>query len=263
MAEDQIEWESHYEHVVAITGLDQFASYDTKDPYISRMLRFGADRHRSLEFGSGKGGLSLVLKLATPSVEVHLLDFSTGAVEFSRQLFTYRGAEGHFHMGSFLDLPFPDDHFDFIHGNTVLEHVENTGKAVDELLRVLAPGGIALITVPNKWRRIDGHDVYHYINEIEYFSRTFWPKELAALWRDRGCEIEEMFGTGALYFFPTYPLQALRRAIRGPQGKATASRRQPQAAPRQQQSMSLPLVALLLGGSTDCGVVAKRRSIAS
>ncbi len=46
-------------------------------------------------------------------------------------------------------LPFPDNSFDFLSCNHVLEHVFETEKLVREFRRVLAPGGLCVIAVPN------------------------------------------------------------------------------------------------------------------
>lgn len=46
------------------------------------------------------------------------------------------------------DLPFPDASFDWILCNHVLEHIPNDTKAMQELYRVLKPGGKALLQVP-------------------------------------------------------------------------------------------------------------------
>lgn len=44
-------------------------------------------------------------------------------------------------VASVLDLPFDDDHFDVILSQAVLEHVPDPQFAVDEMVRVLKPGG--------------------------------------------------------------------------------------------------------------------------
>tara|TARA_R110002072_G_scaffold124085_1_gene259480 strand:- start:1666 stop:2430 length:765 start_codon:yes stop_codon:yes gene_type:complete len=46
------------------------------------------------------------------------------------------------------DLPFENDSYDFIICNHVLEHIPDDTKAMRELYRVLAPGGMAILQVP-------------------------------------------------------------------------------------------------------------------
>jgi len=51
------------------------------------------------------------------------------------------------------DLPFKDHSFDFIICNHVLEHIPNDTKAMQELYRVLAPSGTAIVQVPYDAKR--------------------------------------------------------------------------------------------------------------
>jgi len=46
------------------------------------------------------------------------------------------------------NLPFKDNEFDFIFCNHVLEHIPDDTKAMQELYRVLSPGGIGIFQVP-------------------------------------------------------------------------------------------------------------------
>lgn len=56
-------------------------------------------------------------------------------------------------VGSVLDLPFPAASFDLVLSTEVIEHTANPRLAVAELARVLAPGGLLVLTVPNQlWR---------------------------------------------------------------------------------------------------------------
>jgi SAM-dependent methyltransferase len=51
------------------------------------------------------------------------------------------------------DLPFPDASFDVVTFFDVLEHIPDDARAVAEALRVLRPGGFALVTTPSQhWR---------------------------------------------------------------------------------------------------------------
>jgi SAM-dependent methyltransferase len=51
-------------------------------------------------------------------------------------------------VGDAVALPFPDAAFDRIIASEVLEHVPDDAAAVDELARVLRPGGTLAVTVP-------------------------------------------------------------------------------------------------------------------
>lgn len=46
------------------------------------------------------------------------------------------------------NLPFADNHFEVIFCNHVLEHIPDDTKAMQELYRVLKPGGFAILQVP-------------------------------------------------------------------------------------------------------------------
>ncbi|EDP95548.1 methyltransferase domain-containing protein [Kordia algicida OT-1] len=51
------------------------------------------------------------------------------------------------------DLPFEDDSFDTILCNHVLEHIPDDTKAMQELYRVLKPGGMAILQIPQDLER--------------------------------------------------------------------------------------------------------------
>jgi len=53
-------------------------------------------------------------------------------------------------MVDVTDIQFPDDNFDLIICNHVLEHVPNDRKGIAELFRVLKPGAFAYISVPQR-----------------------------------------------------------------------------------------------------------------
>ena len=48
-------------------------------------------------------------------------------------------------------LPFPDESFDVVLSTQVLEHVVDPRVALQEAMRVLRPGGRAVITIPGTW----------------------------------------------------------------------------------------------------------------
>lgn len=48
-----------------------------------------------------------------------------------------------------MNLPFPDQWFDFVTNIGSLEHFENMDMGLSEMMRVLKPGGLAVVMVPN------------------------------------------------------------------------------------------------------------------
>ena len=53
-------------------------------------------------------------------------------------------------LGSILEMPFPDNSFDYIVSSEVIEHTMDPLHAFNELYRVLKPGGKLVLTTPNK-----------------------------------------------------------------------------------------------------------------
>jgi SAM-dependent methyltransferase len=53
-------------------------------------------------------------------------------------------------VGDILALPFPDDSFDCLYTMGTLEHVPGAERVMAEVARVVKPGGVAIVGVPNK-----------------------------------------------------------------------------------------------------------------
>lgn len=52
------------------------------------------------------------------------------------------------HQFDIQNIPYPDSSFDLVFASHVLEYVENDRQAIQEIKRVLRPGGLALLPVP-------------------------------------------------------------------------------------------------------------------
>lgn len=55
-----------------------------------------------------------------------------------------------FSKGTLFDKKYPDDFFDIIYVDSVLEHVVNPGEYLSEIRRILSKGGVVYIGVPNE-----------------------------------------------------------------------------------------------------------------
>ena len=54
-------------------------------------------------------------------------------------------------VGNALSLPFPDQSFDKVLCSEVLEHIPDYGQALNEISRILKPGGTLAVSVPRFW----------------------------------------------------------------------------------------------------------------
>lgn len=67
-------------------------------------------------------------------------------------------------------LPYPADYFDLVLSHEVLEHVQDDRQAVAEMVRVLRPGGRAVIFAPNRLWPWETHG--HYWRGRYHFGNT-------------------------------------------------------------------------------------------
>ena len=98
---------------------------------------------RVLDFGCGPGTITVGLGRAVEPGEVHGIDVEESQIELARAAAAAGGHENiHLHVGSVYELPFEDGYFDAAHCHAVLMHVPETQRALQEVKRVLKPGGI-------------------------------------------------------------------------------------------------------------------------
>lgn len=78
------------------------------------------------------------------------------------------------------NIPFEDDHFDLVYSTNVLEHTQDPGKVLREIVRVLKPGGTAQIVFPNYRSFYDGHyNIFH----PPIFSNRFFQWLVSTIYR--------------------------------------------------------------------------------
>jgi len=107
---------------------------------------------RILDVGCGLG--LYVRAFAAYSDDVHGVDVDSERVaQASATLANIREASAE-------ALPYPDDYFDLVFSNEVLEHLDDDRAAVREAWRVLKPGGRLVAFAPNRWYPFETHGIY-------------------------------------------------------------------------------------------------------
>jgi SAM-dependent methyltransferase len=112
-----------------------------------------ASGRRVLDAGCGIGYGSNMLAEAG-AAEVHGVDIAEPVIEAAGQAAAPGVA---FSAGDVAALDFGADLFDLVVCFEVIEHLEDTDAVLDELARVLAPGGLLLISSPNRDRYVPGN----------------------------------------------------------------------------------------------------------
>jgi SAM-dependent methyltransferase len=95
-----------------------------------------------LDVGCGFGGRTVYYAETCGASSAHGIETTLPKVELCRKLATELGADTTtFSVGYIEEIPFPDSSFDGILSSDVLEHCQDPRKAVEEITRVLRPGG--------------------------------------------------------------------------------------------------------------------------
>src|SRR4026209_1565515 len=112
-----------------------------------------------LEIGCGLGTDGA--QFAKAGADYTGVDLTEAAIELARKRFTLSGLKGTFQVADAENLDFASDTFDLVYSHGVLHHTPDTQRAVNEVWRVLRPGGRAVIMLYHR-------DSYNYRVNISF-----------------------------------------------------------------------------------------------
>ena len=124
--------------------------------------------------GSGRNMVELSRRGTVTGVEL-----SAASAQLARE----RGC-GEVIEGSVLEMPFEDAGFELAVSLDVVEHLEDDFAALRELRRVVAPGGVLLVTVPAYQWLWSGHDIINH-HHRRYTRRSLQRVAEQAGWRQQ------------------------------------------------------------------------------
>ena len=171
-----------------------------RNPWLARRVEiaFSGGKCDVLDVGCGAGFLTN--DMAERGHRVTGVDASPEALDFAARRDRSRSVV--YRRGEAESLPFPDASFDVACAMDLLEHVENPGRVVGELARVLRPEGLFFFHTFNRnalaWLVV--------IKGVEWFVKNtprdmhvlrlfVKPAELAAMCLPHGLDVVEMVGS--------------------------------------------------------------------
>jgi SAM-dependent methyltransferase len=112
---------------------------------VAAIVEHGVPAGRGLDLGCGDGKLTALLISYVGSRSLIALDHDQLEITAAARTSVY----SQLYTGSAAAVPEPDSSFDFVFANSVLEHIEDLDGTLNEVSRLLAPGGRFLFTVPS------------------------------------------------------------------------------------------------------------------
>lgn len=189
--ESQKEQLALFNHTLFVEGYEVFKKYFPKDP------------HYILEAGGGSGRYGIKMGMDYPSSNVTIIDIAPASIEVGKGIAKDMDVHNvEFIQNNILNLSFPDNSFDLIISDAVIQVLPQYQAAVKELARVLKPDGTLIIAVCNKH---NFHTLYkQYLKLIgkpyEYgFEKSFSSVELGKSIRTEGLVVIATDGFSAHY----------------------------------------------------------------
>ena len=98
----------------------------------------------AIELGCGMSPLVVMLKEKSPRSRIYGLDFSVEAIK--------KMAENHSNInwvvGDATVTQFIDNNFDYVFAGELIEHIENPQYLVEEMVRIIKPRGMIVVSTP-------------------------------------------------------------------------------------------------------------------
>ena len=139
-------------HAMGTKGFfdDLYAYRFEKLDYLPRVVDFEGYRDkRMLEVGCGIG--TDLVRFAKGGAVVTGVDLAKASIDLAKQNFELNGVSGQLSTMNGEALPLEEWSFDVVYAHGVLQYTHNAQRMVDEIHRVLRPGGEAILMVYNRY----------------------------------------------------------------------------------------------------------------
>jgi len=127
-----------------------------------------------LDFGCGRGVISA--HLAKIFKLVIGIDLEIAAIRIAENLKPQKSESPYYIFGNGYTLPFTDGTFDVVICAQVYEHMTDPQEMVNEIARVLKPGGFCFFSGPNRLAIMEEHYWLPFLSWLPHKIATFYMK---------------------------------------------------------------------------------------
>lgn len=133
--------------VEAAEEYDAMQHGEVDEAFINRVIELGANTGHYLDVGTGPAQIPILLTKQCPNIQITAIDLSKEMLKIAKQ---------HVEDANLTDritleridaktLPYPDNAFDGLISNSIVHHIHDAEKALQEMGRVVKPDGVVLI----------------------------------------------------------------------------------------------------------------------
>lgn len=131
----------------SLTAVSEKRFREIRNKVLRFHVRAATDTLNIVDIGCGPGELSFLL--AESGHNVTGLDINEPLIAIARRRARERDSGVQFHVGTAEKLPFPDASQDICVVPELMEHVADWAACLDEMTRILRPGGVLFLSTTN------------------------------------------------------------------------------------------------------------------
>ena len=131
----------------AAEAYDAMEHGEVDQAFVDRVVALGADTGHFLDVGTGPAQIPILLAQRCPNIRITAIDLSAEMLKIAKHHVADAGLTDRITL-ELVDaktLPYPDNTFDGLISNSIVHHIHDAMKALQEMGRVARPKGPVLI----------------------------------------------------------------------------------------------------------------------
>ena len=131
----------------AAEAYDAMVHGEVDNAFVERVLALGAKDGHFLDVGTGPAQIPILLAQRCPDIRITAIDLSKEMLNIAKRHVAAAELAARITL-EHVDakaLPYPDNTFDGLISNSIVHHIHDSLRALQEMSRVVKPGGLVLI----------------------------------------------------------------------------------------------------------------------